>query len=258
MTHGGLVQRKPVLTSNSTMAEPTFGHLKLSSRFNWNNAISQDFSVPYFSRNLATKEDIEEITRKTEDVQRAFRERFELFSSDVHFKYDFFYEQYSKLYCNLYAIVMQSEYVRSFLFLNNKQTIPFDEAPFLEVSPQKRITQHTTWGLEQPTRMEQKIEELETPLSQYNKKKLCEYIIKNGEFASQKLLKIAIAYRFAYSYYDGNRDAKHSDLSETANAEEFRLIRELVCCIVTEYNALRRDLKMDYNAEELNTGIPTL
>ena len=40
--------------------------------------------------NIATKEDIEEITRKTEEVQREFKEEFEAFSSDMKFKYDFF------------------------------------------------------------------------------------------------------------------------------------------------------------------------
>ena len=65
--------------------------------------------------NLATKEDIKEITRKTEEVQREFKEEFEAFSSDMKFKYDFFYRQYSELYCKLYAIVIQSEYVRHFI-----------------------------------------------------------------------------------------------------------------------------------------------
>lgn len=50
-------------------------------------------------KNLATKQDIAEITRKTEEVQKEFKEGFELFSSDVRFKYDFFYKQYSELYC---------------------------------------------------------------------------------------------------------------------------------------------------------------
>ena len=36
-------------------------------------------------KNLATKEDIEAITRKTEEVQKEFKEGFELFSSDVRF-----------------------------------------------------------------------------------------------------------------------------------------------------------------------------
>ena len=60
-------------------------------------------------KNLATKEDIEEITRKTEEVQQEFREGFELFSNDVKFKYDFFYKQYSELYCKLYAQMNEAE-----------------------------------------------------------------------------------------------------------------------------------------------------
>lgn len=66
-------------------------------------------------KNLATKQDIEEITRKTEQVQKEFKEAFELFSSDVKFKYDYNYKQYSELYCKLYAFVIQSEYVRKYI-----------------------------------------------------------------------------------------------------------------------------------------------
>ena len=55
--------------------------------------------------NLATKEDVEEITKLTEQVQKEFNEAFELFSSDVKFKYEYNYKQYSELYCKLYAIV---------------------------------------------------------------------------------------------------------------------------------------------------------
>ena len=51
-------------------------------------------------KNLATKEDIEAITRKTEEVQKEFKEGFELFSSDVRFKYDFYFKQYSELTAN--------------------------------------------------------------------------------------------------------------------------------------------------------------
>lgn len=35
-------------------------------------------------KNLATKEDIEEITGKTEEVQKEFKEGFELFSKDIN------------------------------------------------------------------------------------------------------------------------------------------------------------------------------
>ncbi len=95
--------------------------------------------------NLATKEDIKEITRKTEEVQREFKEEFEAFSSDMKFKYDFFYRQYSELYCKLYAIVIQSEYVRHFIQITDGRIITFDEAPFLEISPTHRET--TIWNI---------------------------------------------------------------------------------------------------------------
>ena len=45
---------------------------------------------------------------------------------------------------------------------------------------------------------------------------------------------------------------------DTANEEEFRLIKEVVCCIVSEYNFFRKELKMTYNEIELETGIPQL
>jgi hypothetical protein len=67
-------------------------------------------------KNLATKEDIQEITRKTEEVQKEFKEGFERFSSDLQFKYNFYFKQYSELYSKLYSIIIQSEYVRRFIF----------------------------------------------------------------------------------------------------------------------------------------------
>lgn len=209
-------------------------------------------------KNLATKEDIEAITRKTEEVQKEFKEGFELFSSDVRFKYDFYFKQYSELYSKLYGIIMQSEYVRHFLKINDGQEVSFDEAPFLEVSPTRKVTKSVHWGSERPTEVTQKEERIDTPISDFNKSQLCEYIIENAEYATQKLLKVAVSYRFASYYYSGNPEAKNASCQGTANDEEFRLIREMVCCIVSEYNFFRKELKMAYNEIELETGIPQL
>ena len=209
-------------------------------------------------KNLATKEDIEAITRKTEEKQKEFKEGFELFSSDVRFKYDFYFKQYSELYSKLYGIVIQSEYVRHFIRLNDGQEVSFDEAPFLEVSPTRKVTKSVHWGSEKPTEITQKEEIIDTPISDFNKKQLCDYIIENAEYATQRLLKVAVAYRFANCYYAGNPAAKNSSCQDTANHEEFRLIREMVCCIVSEYNFFRKELKMAYNEVELETGIPQL
>ena len=68
----------------------------------------KEFLPSYVKRkaeNLATKEDIAVITRKTEEVQKDFNEKFEIFSSDVRFKYDFRYKQYADLYCNHHDIL---------------------------------------------------------------------------------------------------------------------------------------------------------
>lgn len=209
-------------------------------------------------KNLATKEDIEAITRKTEEVQKEFKEGFELFSSDVRFKYDFYFKQYSELYSKLYGIIMQSEYVRHFKKINDGQEVSFDEVPFWEVSPTHRVTKSVHWGSENTTAVTQKEERIDTPISNFNKRHLCEYIIENAEYATQRLLKIAVSYRFASYYYAGNPEVKNSSCQETANDEEFRLIREMVCCIVSEYNFFRKELKMAYNEVELKTGIPQL
>ncbi len=209
-------------------------------------------------KNLATKEDIQEITRKTEEVQKEFKEGFEYFSSDLQFKYDFYYKQYSELYSKLYAIIIQSEYVRRFIFITNGQEHSFEEVPFFEITPTHKVKQQLKFEKGKPLTFNQSSEEIETPISQFNKKQLCDYIIENGEYATQELLKIAVSYRFAYSHYEGNPDVKNSSCADVANSEEFRLIREMVCCIVKEYNYFRKELKMKYNHSELDVGIPHL
>jgi hypothetical protein len=209
-------------------------------------------------KNLATKEDIAEITRKTEEVQKEFKEGFELFANDVKFKYDFYYKQYANLYCKLYAIVIQSEYVRHFIELQDKKTIAFNDVPFLEISPTHRETTTIHMSKENGSSMTHKTEDIETPISQFNKKELCDYIIENDSLASQKLLKLAVSYRFAYDYYSGNRNGGSIDVKDVADEEEFRMIKDIVITIVQDYNLLRKELKLNFNEEELNSGIPTL
>lgn len=208
--------------------------------------------------NLATKEDVEEITKLTEQVQKEFKEGFELFSSDIKFKYDYYYRQYSELYCKLYAIIIQSEYVRHYISLTDGNFVSFDEAPFLEISPIHKVMQKLTVSGENGRSFSQEIEDIETPISQFNKRQLCDYIIEHGDLSSQNLLKLAVSYRFAYSNYAGNPEVKNSSTQDTANEEEFRIIREIVITIVKEYNGMRKELKLPYDANELETGIPCI
>ena len=209
-------------------------------------------------KNLATKEDIEEITKKTEGVQKEFKESFELFANDVKFKYDFYYKQYANLYCKLYAIVVQSEYLRRFVELTDKKTVTFEDAPFLEISPKHKETVTINISKKNGSSMRREAEDITTPISQFNKKELCDYIIANDSLASQKLLKLAVSYRFAYDHYSGNGSGGSVEIKETADAEEFRLIKDIVITIVKDYNLLRKILKLDYNERELTSGIPLL
>ena len=99
--------------------------LIITVKYVWNQLMTK--TIPSYmeekGKNLATKQDVEEITRKTEQVEKEFKEAFELFSSDIKFKYEYIYKQYSELYCKLYAIIVQSEYVRHYIRLSNNLSL---------------------------------------------------------------------------------------------------------------------------------------
>jgi len=204
-------------------------------------------------KNLATKEDIAEITRKSEEVQNEFRRDYERFSSDVKFKYEFYYKQYVELYTKLYSIICQSEYLRRFFHLVNGADYKFDDMPFIEIHKTK--TSSTFKMGETGASFEGHEDKKRDNITNFCKKELCDLIIIKGEFSTQKLLKLAVAYRFAYDNYTGNEEVKNSEVSNIADDEEFLLIAEIVKCIIREYNMLRKELKMDYVEIELEQGV---
>ena len=189
-------------------------------------------------KNLATKEDIEEITKKTEEVKVEFKKEFQHFSAKVDFDYDYCYKQYTGLYANLYAIISQSEYLR--YFFNKYQDLELDRynIPFIETSIEKNNKEN------------------HTKITNFDKKLIYETIIANSGLASPELLKLAVAYRFANTYYGGSDNRLESvDVKEAFNKEELKLIREIVKTIVSEYNMLRKMLRLDYSRIELEKGI---
>lgn len=207
----------------------------------------------YFNKkgeNLATKEDIAEITKLQEEVQAQFHKELEEYSSDVHFKYDFYYRQYTGLYSKLYSIICQSEYVRRFFKLLKGLDLTVEEVPFVEIS--KRRT-HDTIRMGQDQSYQHTEEKITDDITRFCKKEMCDFIIENGELATQDLLKLAVAYRFAYDNYSGN--VTSGEAREVADSEEFILIREIVKSIIQEYNFLRKELKMPYIQSELDTGV---
>lgn len=185
-------------------------------------------SVPtYFEekgKNLATKQDIEDITRKTEEVQKEFKESFERFSTDVKFKYEFYYRQYAELYCELYSFVIRSEYIRHSLDFATETFVDFEKAPFLQM----RLT-----------------------ISDFNADEIVYTIIKKGDLASQKLIKLAVSYRYLKNIKMHITD---KNKVESIEAEENHMVKEMVLEIVMNYNRLRKELNLSYDKDELESG----
>ena len=178
-------------------------------------------------------------------MKQEFKEKIELFSSDVRFKYDYYYKQYSDLYSNLYSFVVQSEYVRKFIELTTNEFHTFEDVPFFEITPIHRVTITL-----KPEKYERNVENIDTAVSSLNKDALCEYIISKGDLATQKLLKIAVAYRFV--------SARIDDVDQTvkrvAQEQELKMLAKMVRCIVSDYNQLRANLQLCCDEEELTSG----
>ena len=211
----------------------------LVARFFWKQLV--DKTIPSYmeekGKNLATKQDVEEITRKTEQVQKEFKEDFERFTTDIHFKNDFYSQQYEELYAELYTIIIQSEYMRYLMKLKNGQTFSFEDYPFIAVSPIHRSKTKVETKDDASLTVSHTEEQIETPESKFTCLKLSELIIDRGKFASPELLKLAVSYRLVHGLI--------MDSDVTKN-EDFRLQGEIVRRIVREYNELRCNLKMDY------------
>ena len=119
----------------------------------------------------------------------------------------------------------------------------FVDAPFLEISPTHRVNTKISFKEGEPITVTNNQENIDTPISRFNKIQLCEYIIDNGQYATQELLKAAVAYRFAYSNYSGNPDVNSSSCEDIANEEEFRLIGDMVKSIFKDYNWLKKRIE---------------
>lgn len=203
-------------------------------------------------RNLATKEDIKEITKKTEEVKIEFQKEMANFSTDISFRNEYSYKQYAQLYSKLYAIVTQSEYIRFFFSKYKENNLSFEEIPFFE-SGRKQVKNQ--YQLFTGNVISHEEVEIQDGITDFNKKELCEFIIKNGELASQRLLKLAVAYRYAHSNYSGSKSLEDSEIQDAFNDEEIELLKKLIQTIIKDYNSLRKVIKLEYSINEFESGL---
>lgn len=217
--------------------------------------IISKFLPKYFqekAKNLATKEDIKDITKKTEEVKIEFQEEFFNFSKDNKFRQEFYYKRYAELYSKLYTIIAQSEYIRYF-FAIGKEVADFKEYPFFEIVKHSKSEKKDLFTQEVLEHKEIKVHD---SITSFNKKEISEYIIERSDLASRRLLKLAVAYRYTNDNYSGSgKSISDPEILKQFDEEEIRIIREIVKTIIIDYNQIAKELKMEYSEDELNSGI---
>lgn len=202
-------------------------------------------------KNIATKEDVQEITSLVEDVKVVYIKTIEDFKKDISKEVQKYseeikirtqdnYKRYVNLYSKLYQAVVQSEYVRKF----NDMDLGFEVAPFIEISKTRSSRVHTQGKI--PDVSEETIHDDVTEL---NKKSIIEQTINNYEYASEKLQKVIIKYRYVHQFYLITDHPQHHKFCE----EEIVLLKELIELIIVETNEIKKLLGFEYNQIEVDT-----
>lgn len=174
------------------------------------------------AKNLATKQDIKAITRKTEEVKSEFFLLNESHLADMRFKYEFQEKQYRELYVPLYNYVCQSESKRAIMQLLGEGSLKFEQVPIIEYE--------STNALDQP----------------YNSvlNEILVLISVNRAYASPELLKI-------HSLFDALQVRKSTTIPNNSISDiEIKLKNHLIKSIVKDFNQLREALKLPYVSDE--------
>jgi hypothetical protein len=158
------------------------------------------------------------------------------------FKREHSYNQLKELYLELYPIVVQSEYVRHYFKKYLTIDFPIREYPFLEIHKTKTIFKDG----------EITEEEIYTAITEFNKAKIVEKVMEKPKFASQKLLKLIVAYRYVHDNYLKEQSEK---LKDNFQKEELKLIYLIVLTIVRECNELPEDCNMPFDGKEISYGL---
>lgn len=179
-------------------------------------------------------------------IFRFLQNKFDFMVDTKKFKRDYYFNQLTELYLELYAIIAQSEFLRYFLDLKYGNTIK--EIPFIESTRKRKKIKSNLFSGEKIAETE---EIIETSISKFNKMGLVNLIIENKKYASQKLIKLAVAYRYCHEFY------QKEDLIniEKFQKEELRLIYDIVLTVISETNTKLKFCKMDYIKSEMKTGI---
>ncbi|MFJ7756494.1 hypothetical protein ACQKGI_24085 [Peribacillus muralis] len=171
------------------------------------------------------------------------KNKLDWFGSVKTFKRDFSFEQLKELYVPAYAIVAQSEFLRRFYHLDNE---PYDEFPFIEIKKEKT---KIVMDLNERVVRSQTVN-FSDVITEFNKEQLSNMIIDKSIFASQELLKLAVAYRLVHPYYTDESIEK--DRLNSYQVQELDLINKIVRLVVRETNEKLKQCSLLYNENEID------
>lgn len=166
---------------------------------------------------------------------------FDWFDNSKKFLRDHSYNQLKELYLELYAVVVQSEFLRRF----NNVKDSFKNVPFIEIH-KKQLTIYPFPNGSEETKIVDSITE-------FNKIGIVNRVLNKKEFASQKLLKLIVSYRFVHDNY--LKKGISDELLEKYQEQEVRLIAEIVQTIVRECNQKLKQCKLEHDSIESSSGL---
>ncbi|MEH7287398.1 hypothetical protein [Priestia megaterium] len=173
--------------------------------------------------------------------------KFDFLVEVKKFKREHYYNQLSELYMELYAVIAQSEFLRVFHNIDSFGSLK--DIPFLEIQQKLKKHQKDLFSGED---VKSEIEIVENTITKFNKIGLVESILTKKQFASQDLLKLAVAYRYCHEHYL-NENLEAGQL-EKFQKTELELIYKIVVTVIKECNSNLKFCKMDYNKLELREG----
>lgn len=195
----------------------------------WN---SLDVFFDEKAKNYATKQDIEEITRKTEAVHTEFKQIMGEFEADLAFKYSFYKKQYMSLYTHLYRIISFSNAI---IFFGMRIDNDNDFAN-LPIADFKYDSETNIIGGDDQT--------IETGNNKSSITKILELVNSNAIYASPQLIDICSALHCI-------KEKRSFSSNERYNALELKLREKLVKVIVDDYKWLRNQLRLSDDHESI-------
>jgi hypothetical protein len=150
-------------------------------------------------------------------------------------------EELKELYLPLYCMISQSEYIRNTINKLKDTDSSIESAPFIHLVKKHTKTSIGKEGI--------KIEEFkkDDELTLFDEKYMVNMVVDKSKYASAKLIKLAIAYRFIID----NRDTTNQEIIEIVEKEYNNMVIEFIKEVIVETNKKLKYCKMNYNKEEL-------